>query len=89
MRRNSITNSRTTKRLALALFAITLAALLAGCLPKSKDWVHPRIADPRKEDAQFLDDTAFCEGKIGQAHNADHEASMNDCYRRLGWQQKE
>lgn len=90
MRRNALTKRiATTKRIALALFAFTLAALLGGCLPKSKDWVHPRIADPRKEDAQFLDDTAFCEGKIGQAPGAAREASMNDCYRRLGWQQKE
>ena len=94
IKRNAMTKRiATTKRVALALFAMTLAALLAGCLPKSKDWVHPRIADPRKEDAQFLDDTAFCEGKIGQAQGAgqdsSREASMNDCYRRLGWQQKE
>ena len=77
--------------LPLALLALTaLTALTAGCLPKSKEWIHPRIADPRKEDKQFIEDTAFCEGKIGtQPEGPTRDAALQDCYRRLGWQRKE
>lgn len=78
------------KRFAALFAALTLAALLSGCLPKGKEWIHPRIADPRKEDKQFIEDTAFCEGKIGpQKDEAAKNTAMNDCFRRLGWQRKE
>lgn len=76
--------------LAVLLASALLPALLTGCLPKSKQWVHPRIADPRKEDQQFVEDTQFCQGKVGsQADTQAGSAAMNDCYRRLGWQRKE
>lgn len=64
------------------LAALLSLSLLAGCLPKGKQWVHPRIADPRKEDKQFQEDTEFCKTKAG-AQSSD--AAMADCYRRLGW----
>lgn len=70
---------------ALLLLAL-LSALLTGCLPKNKAWVHPRIADPRKEDMQFLEDTEFCKAKAGPQAT---EQAMADCYRRLGWQPRE
>ncbi|MDR3640341.1 MAG: hypothetical protein P4L39_03365 [Humidesulfovibrio sp.] len=75
----------------LAGLALALTALgpLYGCMP-SKDWMHPRIADPRKEDKQFVEDTQFCEDKIGpQKDEAAHKAALDDCYRRLGWQRKD
>ncbi len=66
-----------------AVFAAILAvSLLAGCLPKGKEWVHPRIADPRKEDKQFQEDTEFCKTKVGPQGG---DSAMADCYRRLGW----
>ena len=70
-----------------AIFAAILAVLLlAGCLPKGKEWVHPRIADPRKEDKQFLEDTEFCKAKAGaQGDSQAGDSAMADCYRRLGW----
>jgi len=75
---------------AKAIFACLCLVLVAGCLPKSKEWAHPRIADPRKEDKQFLEDTAFCEGKIGQqSGEAARKSALDDCYRRLGWERKE
>jgi len=74
-------------KLARALAALLLLGLVAGCLPKNKDWVHPRIADPRKEDQQFEEDTAFCQGKVGTKASGD--TGLDDCYRRLGWQRKE
>ena len=70
------------RRKSAILAAILAASLLAGCMPKGKEWVHPRIADPRKEDKQFLEDTEFCKAKLG-AQSTD--AAMADCYRRLGW----
>ena len=74
---------RKTAIFALALLALSL---LGGCLPKGKEWVHPRIADPRKEDKQFLEDTEFCKAKVGaQADTKAGDAAMADCYRRLGW----
>ena len=73
-----------------AILACLCLALLCGCLPKSKEWAHPRIADPRKEDKQFLEDTTFCQGKIGpQSGDAASKTAMDDCYRRLGWERKE
>ena len=75
--------------LALALLLCGLSGL-SGCLPPSKDWTHPRIADPRKEDMQFEVDTKFCEDKVGRDEDkAAHNAAMADCYRRLGWQRKD
>jgi hypothetical protein len=76
----------------LACLGLTLSVLgpLCGCMPPSKDWTHPRIADPRKEDRQFVTDTTFCEDKIGpQKDETAHRAALEDCYRRLGWQRKE
>lgn len=70
--------------------ALILPAVLGGCMPPSKDWLHPRIADPRKEDRQFIEDTKFCEDKAGpNTDEAAHKAAMDDCYRRLGWQRKD
>jgi len=78
------------RRLLPVLAALLLPVLLAGCLPKSKEWVHPRIADPRKEDKQFLEDTEFCKTKVGpQAATQAESAAMDDCYRRLGWKPRE
>lgn len=74
------------------LALMLLLSGLAGCMPPSKDWAHPRIADPRKEDRQFEVDTRFCEDKVGHRHDHDraaHDAAMADCYRRLGWQRKD
>ena len=76
-------------RFCLALCALCLLALsLGGCLPKSKAWTHPQQADPRKEDLLFVEDTKFCEGKIG-AQPAAREAAMADCLKRLGWVPKD
>ena len=73
--------------LGLALIALSL---LCGCMPPSKDWTHPRIADPRKEDKQFLEDTQFCKDKLGpQGGEAAQKPAMDECYRRLGWQRKD
>jgi len=70
----------------LALVAVSLG----GCMPPSKDWTHPRIADPRKEDRQFAVDTQFCADKLGsQGGEAERKAAMDECYRRLGWQHKD
>ncbi|MBU1228550.1 MAG: hypothetical protein KKA55_07485 [Proteobacteria bacterium] len=64
--------------------------LLGGCLPKSKAWTHPREPNPRKEDRLFVEDTKFCEDKIGpQPEGAAAEAAMADCLKRLGWKPKE
>jgi hypothetical protein len=65
--------------------------LLAGCsLPKSKDWTHPQVASPRKEDQLFLDDTKFCQDKIGQLPAGQaRDAAMADCLTRLGWKRVE
>ncbi len=69
---------------------IDSGGLLSGCLPKTKDWVHPQMADPRKEDRLFEEDTAFCEGKIGaQVQGADRDKAMADCLGRLGWRPRE
>lgn len=77
---------------AKALFACLCLVLLSGCggLPKSKDWTHPQVASPRKEDKLFVEDTKFCEDKVGsQVQGAGRDAAMADCYRRLGWKPKE
>jgi len=51
---------------------------------------HPRIADPRKEDKQFIEDTQFCKDKLGpQGGEAAQKPAMDECYRRLGWQRKD
>lgn len=74
-------------RLAACLLVL---CLLGGCLPKSKAWTHPREPNPRKEDQLFVDDTKFCEDKIGpQAAGDAREAAMAACLKRLGWQAKE
>jgi len=70
--------------------AVILPCVLGGCLPPSKDWTHPRIADPRKEDKQFLKDTEFCKDKVGPAGTeVEQKTAMDECYRRLGWQHKD
>ena len=69
-----------------AILVCLCLLLVSGCLPKSKEWVHPRIADPRKEDRQFQEDTGFCQGKTAPQST---DAAMADCYRRLGWERKE
>jgi len=75
---------------ACLCLALIVLGTLGGCLPKSKDWAHPRIADPRKEDKQFETDTEFCKGKVGQQQDGKgQDAAMAECYRRLGWQQKD
>ena len=67
-----------------------LALSLGGCLPKSKAWNHPMQADPRKEDLLFVEDTKFCEDKIGSQPQGDaREAAMAACLKRLGWVPKE
>lgn len=83
--------ARSTVSFGVRLLALVLLSCgLFGCLPPSKDWTHPRIADPRKEDMQFEVDTRFCEDKVGPDHDkAAHNAAMADCYRRLGWQRKD
>lgn len=74
------------RRTTTLLAALLALSLLAGCLPKGKDWTHPRIADPRKEDRQFLEDTEFCKTKAGaQGDTQPGSPAMADCYRRLGW----
>lgn len=75
---------------AKALFACLLLLLLSGCLPKSKDWVHPQVASPRKEDELFQQDTAFCEGKTSPAlQGQERQKALDACLIRLGWQRKE
>lgn len=75
---------------AKALFACLLLLLLSGCLPKSKDWVHPQMSNPRKEDELFLADSKFCEDKLGpQLQGEAREKAMADCLTRLGWHRKE
>ncbi len=70
--------------------ALLLTGSLFGCLPKNKDWTHPNVASPRKEDLQFDEDSAFCEGKIdAQAQGPARDKAMADCLTRLGWQRKE
>jgi hypothetical protein len=78
-------------RLCLATCAVGLLALsLGGCLPPSKAWTHPREPNPRKEDKLFVEDTKFCEAKVGpKAEGAAREAAMTDCLKRLGWVPKE
>jgi len=66
--------------------------LLEGCLslPKSKDWTHPMVANPRKEDQLFESDSKFCEGKIGAEPAGEaHDRAMADCLTRLGWKRVE
>ena len=80
-------------RATLAICCLGLC-LLTACslpsLPKSKDWTHPREPNQRKEDQLFLDDTKFCEDKIGAQLTGDaRDKAMADCLRRLGWQRKE
>jgi hypothetical protein len=58
---------------------------LCGCLPKSKEWTHPLIGDPRREDKQFEEDSAFCRKKTGLPEAAETAPEMKECYRRLGW----
>jgi hypothetical protein len=75
-----------------ALVLCLALAVLSGCggLPKSKEWTHPRMADPRREDRQFLEDSKFCEDKIGvQPQGQERSKAMADCLTRLGWQRKE
>ncbi len=75
---------------ARLLLVLLLASVLGGCLPKSKDWTHPQMASPRKEDQLFEQDSQFCEGKIGpQAQGPERDKAMADCLTRLGWQRKE
>lgn len=70
--------------------ALILGSALGGCLPKSKDWLHPQVASPRKEDQLFIEDSKFCEDKIGvQPQGQEREKAMTDCLTRLGWQRKE
>lgn len=70
--------------------ALILASALSGCLPPSKDWTHPQVASPRKEDQMFQEDTKFCEDKIGvQPQGQARDKAMADCLTRLGWQRKE
>ncbi len=74
-------------RLVLAALA---AGMLGGCLPKSKAWTHPREPNPRKEDKLFVEDSKFCEDKIGPQPTGDaREAALADCLKRLGWKPKE
>jgi len=81
---------RSKSLLASLGLALVLPCVLGGCLPPSKDWTHPRIADPRKEDKQFLEDTQFCKDKLGpQGGEAAQKPAMDECYRRLGWQRKD
>jgi len=76
-------------RMKLILVCLCLLSLF-GCLPKSKDWTHPQMASPRKEDMLFEEDTKFCEGKIGaQPEGPQHDAAMAECLTRLGWKKKE
>ncbi|GAB7022005.1 hypothetical protein [Salidesulfovibrio brasiliensis] len=57
---------------------LMLAALaLSGC---GKDWVNPNIADPRKEDQIFQEDSKICH-KFAKEHNP----QMNE----LGMQEPE
>jgi hypothetical protein len=75
---------------AKALFACLCLLLLSGCLPKSKDWTHPQMASPRKEDELFQVDSKFCEDKLGAQTQGDaRDKAMADCLTRLGWQRKE
>lgn len=79
-------------RPALAVLAAAMLALFlsGGCLPRSKAWTHPREPNPRKEDKLFVEDTRFCEDKIGAQPQGDaREAALADCLRRLGWKPKE
>lgn len=78
-------------RLCLSCSAMILLALsLGGCLPGSKAWTHPEQADPRKEDMLFVEDTKFCENKIGaQPQGNARETALADCLKRLGWKPKE
>ena len=77
-------------RARLALFCLSLL-LLSGCAGlKSRDWSHPRMASQRKEDQLLLEDTKFCEDKIGpQLQGAEREKALADCLRRLGWQHRD
>jgi hypothetical protein len=78
-------------RLKLSTFILGLL-LLSGCmsLPKNKDWTHPQVANPRKEDQLFVEDTKFCEDKIGPMQPGPaHDSAMADCLTRLGWKRVE
>lgn len=75
---------------AKVLFACLALVLLSGCLPKSKEWTHPQVASPRKEDQMFEQDSQFCEGKIGaQPKGGERDKAMADCLTRLGWRRQE
>lgn len=69
---------------------LVLLCLLSGCLPKNKDWTHPQMADPRKEDRLFEEDSRFCEDKLGPEIQGDARAkALSECLTRLGWRPKE
>lgn len=73
-----------------AVFICLCLVLFAGCLPTSKNWMHPRVADPRKEDKMYETDTKFCQDKIGpQAKDPENDPAMAECLTRLGWKRKE
>lgn len=75
-----------------ACFGLSLILVggLSGCLPKSKEWAHPQVASPRKEDQMFEQDSQFCEGKIGaQPQGRERDAAMAECLTRLGWRRQE
>ncbi|MBI5519843.1 MAG: hypothetical protein HY916_07265 [Desulfovibrio sp.] len=75
---------------AKALSACLFLLLLSGCLPKNKDWTHPQVANPRKEDQLFQEDSAFCEGKAGpELQGQERQKALDACLARLGWQRKE
>lgn len=76
-------------RMKLLLVCLCLA-LVSGCLPKNKDWTHPQMPNPRKEDQLFVEDGKFCEGKIGAlAPGEARDKAMADCLTRLGWKRVE
>ncbi len=76
-------------RLKSLLICLCLT-LMSGCLPKNKDWMHPQVPNPRKEDQLFVEDSKFCEGKIGaQPAGEARDRAMADCLTRLGWKRVE
>ena len=78
------------KVISCCLALTLLSACSLPSLPKNKDWTHPREPNLRKEDQLFLDDSKFCEGKIGPATTGEaHDKALVDCLTRLGWMRKE
>ncbi len=81
------------KQFFIPVALLGMFLLLSAC--RTTDWVHPNIADPRKQDRAFEEDSTRCTQELNETYsdssgNAEARTDLFEkCMKAKGWEQQD